>query len=81
MVLKQLLYNYPLLHQNSTVFWLQRDISSLPKDGRPLSQLNKLEDMYSVRKPMYQRFADYVVSNDLSIEEAATAILKGWDNQ
>ena len=73
--------NYPLLHQNSTVFWLQRDISSLPKDGRPLSQLNKLEDMYSVRKPMYQRFADYVVSNDLSIEEAATAILKGWDNQ
>lgn len=73
--------NYPLLHQNSTVFWLQRDISSLPKDGRPLSQLNKLEDMYSVRKPMYQRFADYEISNDLAIEETITAILKGWERQ
>lgn len=73
--------NYPLLHQNSTVFWVQRDISSLPKDGRPLSQLNKLEDMYSLRKPMYQRFADYEVSNDLAIEETITAILKGWERQ
>ena len=27
--------NYPLLHQNGTILWLQRDLARLPKDGRP----------------------------------------------
>ena len=30
--------NYPLLHQNGTIFWLLRDLSGLPSKGRPLSQ-------------------------------------------
>lgn len=56
--------NYPLLHQNGTIFWLTRDISKLPTDGRPLSQMQKLQDLFSVRKPMYQRFADHIIDND-----------------
>lgn len=66
--------NYPLLHQNGTIFWLQRDLDELPTDGRPLSQANRLSDLYAVRKSLYAHFADYVVDNNGCIEEAAQAI-------
>ncbi len=66
--------NYPLLHQNGTVFWLQRNLDELPTDGRPLSQANKLSDLYAARKSLYARFADHVVDNNGSIDEAAQAI-------
>lgn len=56
--------NYNHLHQNGHIIWLQRNIAQLPIDGRPLSQVNKLEEMYAVRKPMYEAFADYCVNND-----------------
>lgn len=70
--------NYPLLHQNGTIYWLKRDISSLPTDGRPLSQANRLEQMYRVREPLYARFADYVVDNNQSPTNTAEQIAKGW---
>ena len=66
--------NYPLLHQNSTVVWLQRDLSALPTDGRPLSQSNRLEAMYEVRRPLYQRFADVTVDNNGAPDDTITAI-------
>ena len=69
--------NYPILHQNGTIYWIQRDISSLPTDGRPLSQSGKLEQMYSVRNPLYEAFADVTVSNDECIENTLKSILKG----
>lgn len=50
--------NYPLLHQNSRIVWLRRDLSQLSTEGRPLSQAGALEEMYKVRKPMYEAFAD-----------------------
>lgn len=71
--------NYPLLHQNGTIYWLKRDIASLPTDGRPLSQAGHLEQMYSVRKPLYARFADCAVSNDGTPEETVENILKGMN--
>lgn len=61
--------NYPLLHQNGTIYWLVRDPDKLPTEGRPLSQIGKLKDMFAVRKPMYERFADVVVNNDGTLEE------------
>lgn len=67
--------NYPLLHQNGTIFCLNRDISRLPTDGRPLSQAGKLEQMYQVRKPLYERFADYQICNNGNPEETAAQIL------
>lgn len=69
--------NYPLLHQNGTIYWLERDISTLPTDGRPLSQSGKLEQMYSIRKPLYQHYADEIIRNDGTPEQTAAAILKG----
>ncbi len=69
--------NYPLLHQNGTIYWIQRDITSLPTEGRPLSQADKLEKMYSGRKPMYENFADLIISNDGCIDQTVESILKG----
>jgi len=73
--------NYPLLHQNSTIIWLQRDITSLPTDGRPLSQAGKLENMYHVRKPLYTKFADLTVANDVSPEVVVERILTLLDTE
>lgn len=67
--------NYPHLHQNGRIIWLQRDISSLSTDGRPLSQGADLEKMYQTRRPMYERFADRIVSNINAPDDAVNAIM------
>ena len=67
--------NYPLLHQNGYLVWLERDCSVLPTDGRPLSQANDLGKMYAVRKPLYEVFADIRVENAGTPEETAQKIL------
>ena len=67
--------NYPLLHQNSSIFWLQRDLDKLPTDGRPLSQASKLTDMYAQRRPMYERFADYSIDNNGPLSETLASII------
>lgn len=69
--------NYPLLHQNGTIYWIQRDITTLPTDGRPLSQKEKIEEIYSTRKPMYEKFADLTISNDGFIDQTIKSILEG----
>ena len=68
--------NYQHLHQNSKIVWIQRALSLLPKDGRPLSKAGQLESMYEVRRPMYEAFADLAVLNDTTPEEAANRIEK-----
>lgn len=68
--------NYPLLHQNGTIFWLQRELSLLPKEGRPLSLQNDLHDMYEKRRPLYARFADCVIDNNGTPEQTVNAILE-----
>lgn len=67
--------NYPLLHQNGTIFWLQRDLELLPTDGRPLSQSNRLADMYAARKSLYESFTDFAIDNNGSCADTAAAIL------
>ena len=72
--------NYPLLHQNGRIFCLHRDANRLATDGRPLSQGGKLEEMYQLRKPLYDRFADYHIDNQVAPEEAAMEILHIWES-
>ena len=67
--------NYPLLHQNGYLVWLERDCSVLPTDGRPLSQANDLGKMYAARKPLYEAFADIRVENTDTPEETLQKIL------
>lgn len=68
--------NYPALHQNGSIVWLERDLSLLPTDGRPLSLTNSLEQMYTVRRPLYEAFADIRVENIGSPEQTVAEILR-----
>ena len=70
--------NYPLLHQNGRIFWLQRDIAILPTDGRPLSQKTSPAELYRQRKPLYQAFSDGIIDNNATAEAAAKQILN-WE--
>ncbi len=67
--------NYPLLHQNGRIIWLQRQLEQLPIDGRPLSQSGKLAEMYEVREPLYRRFADFTAQNNQTPQDTLDAIL------
>ena len=67
--------NYASLHQNGCIVWIKRDISVLPTEGRPLSQQSKLDEMYRNRKPLYQSFADHVVTNDCPLQDTVQNIL------
>ena len=73
--------NYPLLRQNGRIFWLKRDIQKLPTDGRPLSQIGKLEEMYQIRKPLYQAFSDYAITNDEGTDAAIREIMQIWEER
>ena len=73
--------NYPLLHQNGTVFWIGRNIEQLPTDGRPLSQATRLQDMFRVREPMYRAFADHYVDNNGCVEKTVSKILSLWEGE
>lgn len=66
--------NYIPLRQNSLIYWLHRDLSLLPTDGRPLSQKSPLADMLKARTPAYVHFADVAVSNMGSIDDTAQKI-------
>lgn len=71
--------NYYSLHQNGTIFCLNRNLNVLPTDGRPLSQSGKLEEMYRVRKPLYDRFADHQIDNNGGLDAAITQIMNALE--
>ncbi len=66
--------NYPLLHQNGVIFWMQRELNALATGGRPLSV--DLSEMYRKRQPLYDAFADYTVDNNGSLECTIAQILE-----
>lgn len=66
--------NYDLLHQNGSIWWIQRELDALPTDGRPLSQATGLEEMYRIREPMYHRFADHIIENNRTLDEIVAQI-------
>ena len=68
--------NYPLLHQNGIIVRIARDTAKLARAGRPLSLNADLEEMYRTRNPLYERFADFTVSNDGRAEDTAEIILE-----
>lgn len=72
--------NYYPLHENGYICQIHRDLSLLPKDGRPLSQANNLETMYEQRKTMYEFFRDSVINNDKTPLDAAKNIIAGFEN-
>ncbi len=71
--------NYAHLHQNGRIFCLNRPLSALPTEGRPLSQAEKLEEMYARRKPLYDKFSDYSIDCSHSVLDAVHQILTIWE--
>lgn len=72
--------NYPLLHQNGVIVFLERELSKMPKKGRPLSMRGSLQDMYTIRLPMYRRFADIIVPNDSDPETVARNVEEAYEH-
>ncbi len=68
--------NYPLLHQNGVIVRIKRDIAVLPTDGRPISQSSDMSELAKEREPMYQRFADFEVSNDGALGDTVDEIVE-----
>lgn len=67
--------NAPLLRQNGRLVWIQRDLSRLPLEGRPVSQKTPPEELYAVRRPLYAAFAQGTVENNTTPEEAGQRVL------
>ena len=66
--------NFACLHQNGRVYHLLRDLDKLPTEGRPLSQITRLETMWNERKSLYSAFRDLAIDNNGTIENSATMI-------
>lgn len=66
--------NYPSLHQNGIIIYLQRDIDKLSTDGRPLSKKNSPDELFAKRKSFYEHFADLTVDNNDTPEETVNNI-------
>jgi shikimate dehydrogenase len=56
-------YNYPTLHQNGTIIFLERALDKLTSRGRPLSQSTSIEELYKKRKDLYFAFSDIRVES------------------
>lgn len=72
--------NYPLLHQNGVIVFLERELQNLATDGRPLSQRGSLESLYAKRIDLYRAFADITVISTEVKELTADAIVKEFKN-
>lgn len=70
--------NIPVIRRNSTVFFIERPISSLPTNGRPLSAVGSLDQMYKKRAPLYKQACDLRVSGE-SANETADKICEMFD--
>ncbi len=66
---------YPL-RQNSFTLWLKRDISRLSVDGRPISQQNNLNELYSKRAPLYEEFSHISVNVSENAQETVNEIIE-----
>ncbi len=68
--------NRPLLRRNSRIVWLDRDISGLAKEGRPLSQSRPIEELAAERLPLYAAWADERIEMAETPEETAEKVLR-----
>jgi len=70
--------NFLPLKRGGRIYHLERDITSLPRDGRPLSKNADLEEMYRQRLPMYTRFRDAVIDVKENADETAEMIWRDF---
>lgn len=68
--------NADILRQNSIVFFINRNVSALPTEGRPLSKATALSEMYKVRLPLYRGVCDYEIAADDGVDVVVRRILE-----
>ena len=69
--------NRNALRENSVVVFLERDVSSLATDGRPLSSSEeKLKKMQEIRYPIYKAVSDFVVETNPQAEITTDEVVK-----
>ncbi len=70
--------NYDIIQQNGTVVFIDRDIERLSTKGRPLSQggIEKLQQMYEVRYPLYKKFSHFSVKSQKTWQETTALIIE-----
>ena len=71
--------NYEPLHQNGEIFFIERKLENLSRDGRPLSMKTTPEEMYGKRIAFYKRFADVTVYSDEIAENTAAKIIDAYN--
>lgn len=54
--------NRDLLRQNGRIVYLERDVFSLPTEGRPISQSVSLQKLADMRLPLYNKWCDFKLS-------------------
>ena len=70
--------NYEPLHQNGEIFFIERELKNLSRDGRPLSLGTTPEQMYKARIDAYKRFADLTVNSNEIAADTARKIIEAY---
>ncbi len=70
--------NIDFLKQNGILVYIDRDINKLSLSDRPLSQMQGVKELYRVRKPLYEKYCDYMVTND-NLEDAVKGVINGYE--
>ncbi len=72
--------NHALIRQNGKVVFINRDISLLATDGRPLSAggIDKITELWNTRLPLYRAVCDFEITTDntATVSETAGKIAK-----
>ncbi len=72
--------NYAHLHRNGIIILIRRDLSLLPREGRPLLARYTVEELYQQRRYLYEAFADTSADNNATIQKAAENVLNAYKN-
>lgn len=72
-------YNYAPLHQNGKIFFIERALDKLSRNGRPLSMKTTPEEMYAKRVGAYKRFADVTVHSNEVANDTANKIIAEFE--
>lgn len=70
--------NMKYLSENGIICWIRRDPGKLfPADTRPLSSNRmQLEKLYEERLPLYEKYSDYEIDNNGTLEDTVRQILE-----
>ncbi len=68
--------NYKPLKQNGILVFINRDADLLPTNGRPLSQMHGVKELYEKRMPLYRKFADIEIDGNGTVDEVAERIVR-----